>query len=97
MRAGAPGRVVRGHNRVGGDSEREALYIRWFFVGLHLRGRDVRVFCVPTSTGVVLFVASGGTCRCLPTYGAPAREFGAATLAVARQTTTMPGDDGGER
>jgi len=70
--------VVRGHYRVGGDSEREALYIRWFFVGLHLRGRDVRVFCVPTSTGVVLFVASGGTYRCLPTYGAPAREGGAA-------------------
>jgi len=66
--------VVRGHYRVGGDSEREALYTRWSFVGLHLRGRDVRVFCVPTSTGVVLFVASGGTCRCLPTYGAQARE-----------------------
>jgi len=97
VRAGAPGRVVRGHYRVGGDSEREALYTRWSFVGLHLRGRDIRVFCVPTSTGVVLFVANGGTCRCLPTYGAPAREFGAATLAVARQTTTMPGDDGGER
>jgi len=98
VRAGAPGRVVRGHYREGSESAQEASYTRWSFLGLHLRGRDVRVFCVPTSTGVVLFVGTvGGTCRCLPTYGAPASEFGAATLAVARQTTTMPADDEDER
>ncbi len=91
LRAGAPGRVVRAHYRSGSEAAQEASYTRWSFVGLqHVRGRDVRVFCVPTSSGVVLFIGTvGGTCRCLPTYGAPASEFGAAALAVARRPSAQ--------
>lgn len=92
LRAGAPGRVVRAHYRSDSEAAQETSYTRWSFVGLHVAGRDVRVFCVPTSSGVVLFIETvGGACRCLPTYGAPASEFGAATLAVARQATTLSG------
>jgi len=90
LRAGAPGRVIRAHYRSGSEAAQEASYTRWSFVGLHVRGRDVRVFCVPTSSGVVLFIGTvGGTCRCLPTYGAPASEFGAAALAVARRASAQ--------
>jgi len=88
LRAGALGRVIRAYYRSGSEAAQEASYTRWSFVALHVRGRDVRVFCVPTSSGVVLFIGTvGGTCRCLPTYGCPASEFGAATLAVARQVS----------
>ncbi len=86
IRAGAPGRVIRGHYPPGTDAAREGLHARWSFVGLHLQGQDVRIFCVPTSQGVILMIeARGGTMRCLPTWGAPAPTFGAAALAVAHQ------------
>jgi len=57
-------------------------------VELHLHGPEVQVFCLPTSQGVVLVIAEPtGVSRCLPTGGAPACNFGAPTLAVARQFT----------
>ncbi len=55
---------------------------------LHLHGREVQVFCLPTSQGVVVVIAeSTGVSRCLPTWGAPACNFGAPTLVVARKVT----------
>ncbi len=58
---------------------------------LHLHGREVQVFCLPTSQGVVVVIAeSTGVSRCLPTWGAPACNFGAPTLAVARKVTEPP-------
>ncbi len=86
IRAGAPGRVIRGHYPPGTDAAREGLHAWWSFVGLYLQGQDVRIFCVPTSQGVLLMIeARGGTMRCLPTWGAPAATFGAAALAVAHE------------
>jgi hypothetical protein len=86
IHAGAPGRVIRGHYPPSSDAAQEGLHARWYFVGLHLHGQDVRIFCVPTSQGVLLMIeARGGTMRCLPTWGAPAATFGAAALAVAHE------------
>jgi len=86
IRAGAPGRVIRGHYPPGTDAAQDGLHARWSFVGLHLQGQDVRIFCVSTSQGVLLMIeARGGTMRCLPTWGAPAATFGAAALAVAHE------------
>jgi len=86
IHAGAPGRVMRGHYPPSSDAAQEGLYAGWCFVGLHLQGQDVRIFCVPTSQGVLLMVeARGGTMRCLPTWGAPATTFGVAALAVAHE------------
>jgi len=68
IRAGAPGRVIRGHYPPGTDAAQEGLHARWYFVGLHLHGQDLHIFCVPTSQGVLLMIeARGGTMRCLPT------------------------------
>ncbi len=86
IRAGAPGRVIRGHYPPGTEAAQEGLHARWYFVGLHLHGQDLHIFCVPTSQGVLLMIeARGGTMRCLPTWGAPAATFGAAALAVAHE------------
>jgi len=48
---------------------------------------------VPTGTGIVLILrTSDSVMRCLPTWGATAGAFGAATLAIARKITTHPHD-----
>ncbi len=39
IRAGAPGRVIRGHYTPGTDAAREGLHARWSFVGCKCRGR----------------------------------------------------------
>jgi hypothetical protein len=89
LQAGAPGRVQCAQYPAESGLAHEGPHARWPFVRLHLAGRDVRVFCLPTSQGVVLVIADAtGTSRCLPTWGAPARAFGAATLAVAREVLT---------
>lgn len=69
IRAGAPVRVIRGHYPPGTEAAQEGLHARWYFVGLHLYGQDLHIFCVPTSQGVLLMIeARGGTMRCLPTW-----------------------------
>lgn len=56
IRAGAPGRVIRGHYPPATDAAQEGLHARWYFVGLHLHGQDLHIFCVPTSQGVLLMI-----------------------------------------
>lgn len=89
LRAGAPGRVQCAQYAADSIDAQAGPHTRWPFVRLHLAGHDVRVFCLPTSEGVVLIVAdAAGFSRCLPTWGAPARDFGTAALAVAREVAT---------
>jgi hypothetical protein len=60
IRAGAPGRVIRGHYPPGTEAAQEGLHARWYFVGLHLHGQDLHIFCVPTSQGVLLMIEARG-------------------------------------
>ena len=65
---------------------REGPHTCWSFVCLRVSAHQVRVFCMPTTQGVVLVIGTtDGTSRCLPTWGAQAEAFGASTVAIARQ------------
>lgn len=87
------GRVTHGHHHPDSPAAQEGPHAAWPFVSLRVGGRDVQTFCVPTGTGTVLMLrTSDGVMRCLPTWGAPAGAFGAATLAIAREITTHPHD-----
>jgi len=89
LRAGAPGRVQCDQYPADSIGAQAGPHTRWAFVRLHVAGQEVRVFCLPTSQGVVLVLTdTGGFSRCLPTWGAPARDFGTAALAVAREVAT---------
>jgi hypothetical protein len=91
IRTGAPGRVIRAHYLPGSESAREGPHTCWSFVCLRVSAHQVRVFCMPTSQGVVLVIGTtDGTCRCLPTWGASAEAFGASTVAIARQLCGNP-------
>ncbi len=86
LRAGAPGRVQCDQYPADSIDAQSGPHTRWAFVRLHVAGHEVRVFCLPTSQGVVLVLTdTAGVSRCLPTWGAPARDFGTAALAVARE------------
>lgn len=89
LRAGAPGRVQCDQYTADSIDAQSGPHTRWAFVRLHVAGHEVRVFCLPTSQGVVLVLTdTAGVSRCLPTWGAPARDFGTAALAVAREVAT---------
>jgi len=93
LAAGAPGRVTSGQHHSDSPAAQEGPHAAWPFVSLRVGGCDVQTFCVPTGTGIILMLrTSDGVMRCLPTWGAPAAAFGAATLAIARQITTHPHD-----
>ncbi len=93
LAAGAPGRVTLGQHHPDSPAAQEGPHAVWPFVSLRVGGRDVQTFCVPTSTGIVLMLrTSDGIMRCLPTWGATAGAFGAATLAIAREITSYPHD-----
>lgn len=89
--AGTPGRVELGRYPADHPSAQGGLHHRWPFLLVRVNNSDVRTYVMPTSTGVVLIIeTSGGVSRCLPTWGARAEAFGAATLAVARELTNRP-------
>lgn len=84
--AGTPGRVSQGQYDAGSAAAQECDHTQWPFVLLRVGGHDVRTFCMPGRTGIVLMVhiEGGPAPRWLFTWGAPAAAFGPATLAVAR-------------
>jgi hypothetical protein len=89
LAAGAPGLLALGQHHPDSAAGQEGPHAAWPFVALRVGGRDVHVHCVPTGTGIVLMLrTSDGVMRCLPTWGAAAGAFGAATLAIAREITT---------
>lgn len=89
IRAGARGRITRSQYPDTDPRAHEGPHTRWPFLQMHLSGQQVRAFVMPTSQGVVLVVDTpSGLSLCLPTWGAPAAAFGAATLAVATQPST---------
>lgn len=93
LAAGAPGRVTTGQHDPSSSAAQEGPHAGWPFVSFRVGGRDVQAFCVPTGTGIVLMVGtSDGVIRCLPTWGADASAFGAATLAIARMITARTHD-----
>lgn len=64
------------------------MHARWSVVRIHL-ATTIDTYCVPTSHGVVLMVTTpGGDLRCLPTWGLPAADVGAAVLHLARAMAT---------
>jgi len=91
IQAGAPGRVFCARHAPGSESAQEGPHTCWSFVCLRVSAHQVRVFCMPTSQGVVLVIGTtDGTSRCLPTWGAPAEAFGASAVAIARQLCGHP-------
>lgn len=49
-----------------------------------IAGTQIRVYCVPTSQGVVLTLATtAGELRCVPTWGRPAAEAAPLVLGLA--------------
>ncbi len=87
--AGAPGRVRVGRYDRTDPAAHEGPHTQWPFIAFRVGGADVQMFCLPTSTGIVLLVQTpDGVSRCLPTWGAPACAFGPAALAVAREIIT---------
>ncbi len=75
LRAGAPGRVQYDQYPADSIDAQAGPHTHWAFVRLHVAGHEVRVFCLPTSQGVVLVLTdTGDFSRCLPTWGAPARD-----------------------
>jgi hypothetical protein len=88
LAAGAPGPVVHLTHPTGSPEALAGLHARWSVVRIHL-ATTIDTYCVPTSHGVVLMVTTpGGDLRCLPTWGLPAGDFGAAVLHLARAMAT---------
>jgi hypothetical protein len=88
LAAGAPGPVVHLTHPTGSPEALAGLHARWSVVRIHL-ATTIDTSCVPTSHGVVLMVTTpGGDLRCLPTWGLPAGDFGAAVLHLARAMAT---------
>jgi hypothetical protein len=64
------------------------VHAHWSVVRTH-PATTIDTYFVPTSHGVVLMVTTpGGDLRCLPTWGLPAADFGAAVLHLARAMAT---------
>jgi len=60
LRAGAPGRVQCDQYPADSIGAQAGPHTRWAFVRLHVAGQEVRVFCLPTSQGVVLVLTDTG-------------------------------------